>query len=615
MSRPKNKSKSSSKPAPASASKATASRKGPQKDAKPDQAVQSASSNEGKTGRIKTGRIKTGRIKTGRIKTGRSKASPEERKAHLRSTALAILSGCLWFLACADFDIWPLAYIAMLPAFWAVENAPTRRKALFYGWLTGMVANAGGFYWITSLLERFGHMPMPVAVLGLLLLSAYQAVAFWLFFMLLRHVRIRSQELRGRPLPMVLLAPVFMVSFELLVPFIFPWYLAITQAWVVPVIQIADLGGPLAVTAFLMVLNGAFYDLYTEKAAAKGSAIAALLITAGVLSYGYGRIWQVEALRAEGEPLKVGVVQGNIPFDEKGINRSELAAQQLVDLQAMSAQLEAQGAEFIMWTESSYPYGVPRDQEGDFDPRDPRRIREGFTVPLMLGALTFNRHNDDERPYNSALMLAADDSFTARFDKIFLLMFGEYIPLLETFPSIEKMMPKNASHFSRGKETVIFPLSHGGKDYRLGPMICYEDILPDLGRKLAKQHPHLLVNVTNDSWFGDTSEPWEHLALSVYRAVEMRTDLVRSVNTGVSAYIDATGKVFGKTYAVDPKITPKPVDGMVAEVKLVEGGHGFFARFGDVFGYLCVLASLFLWQGWPRLRRLRSQIGQLPDLG
>ena len=116
-----------------------------------------------------------------------------------------------------------------------------------------------------------------------------------------------------------------------------------------------------------------------------------------------------------------------------------------------------------------------------------------------------------------------------------------------------------------------------------------------------------MANVTNDSWFGDTSEPWEHLALSVYRAVEMRTDLVRAVNTGVSAFVDATGRVYAKTYAVDPKITPTPVDGLLAEVRLVEGGHSFFARFGDVFGYLCLLASLFFWQGWPRLRRRQTE--------
>ena len=534
----------------------------------------------------------------------KKKQDSTQRKAHWQSMGLAVLGGCLWFLACADFDIWPFAYFAMVPVFFAVERAPTRRKALFYGWLAGLVANAGGFYWITSLLERFGHMPMPVAVLGLVLLAAYQAVAFWLFFMLLRVIRRRSEELAGRPLPMVLLAPLLMVTFEFLVPFLFPWYLAITQAWVVPVIQIADITGPLGVSGFLMLINGAIYDVITESGKRRTrSIIAAAVATTLVLGYGFVRMSQVDAARDKAVALNVGVVQGNIPFDEKGINRSELAAEQLRDLQAMSAKLEAEGAEFIMWTESSYPYGVPRDALSDFPENDRRRIRRGFSAPLMLGALTYDRKDQDARPYNSALMLDSDDHFLARFDKIFLLMFGEYIPLLETFPALEDILPKNASHFSRGKNIVTFPLAHKGEAYRLGPMICYEDILTDFGRKLAVYKPHLLVNITNDSWFGDTSEPWEHLALSVYRAVEMRTDLVRAVNPGVSAFVDANGRVYAKTYAVDPKITPKPVDGLVAEVKLMEGGHSFFARFGDIFAYLCLFATLFFWHGWPRLRR------------
>lgn len=536
-------------------------------------------------------------------KTPKRKPTKEERKAHWQSIALAILSGCLWFLACADFDIWPFAYFAMVPAFWVVERAPTRRKALFYGWIAGVVANAGGFYWITSLLERFGHLPMIVAILGLLLLAAYQAVVFWFFFMVLRSIRNRTKALTGTPLPMVLLAPIIMVSFEYLVPFMFPWFLAITQAWVIPVIQIAEYTGPLGVSAFLMLVNGAIYDiLTTSPKQRKISGGIAVATAAFVVIFGYVRMAQVDSMRQDAPTLKIGVVQGNIPFDEKGSKRKDLAAGQLRDLQAMSAKLESEGAEFLMWTESSYPYPIPRDQTEDFDPKYRARIRRGFTLPLMLGALTFEK-NSEEPPYNSALMLESDGSFSARFDKIFLLMFGEYIPLVETFPSLKDILPKNASHFSRGTQIETFPLHHKGEDYRLGPMICYEDILPDFGRKLAVNHPHLLVNITNDSWFGDTSEPWEHMALSVYRAVEMRTDMVRAVNTGVSAFIDAKGYVYSKTYALDPKITPKPVDGLLAEVRLMEGGHTFFARFGNVFAYLCLFGTLFFLLIWHRLPR------------
>ena len=191
-----------------------------------------------------------------------------------------------------------------------------------------------------------------------------------------------------------------------------------------------------------------------------------------------------------------------------------------------------------------------------------------------------------------------------RFDKMSLLMFAEYQPLLEALDFVENLAPEASSHFHHGEEALTFPFEHAGSTWRLGPMICYEDTLPDHGRRLAVHHPHLLVNLTNDAWFGDTSEPWEHLALSVFRAVEMRTDLVRAVNAGVSAFIDVNGRVYHRSHALD---AGPGVDAVLAETVLMGGveggGHSFYARFGDVFGTLNVLVLSGLWLVWPRVRR------------
>jgi apolipoprotein N-acyltransferase len=524
---------------------------------------------------------------------------------------LAVLSGVLWVLACADIDIWPLAWIAMVPSLWVIDRAPTLRRALVLGWVTGVVANLGGFYWITGLLTRFGDFPLPLAALGTTVLAAYQAVVFLLFALVVRAIRATAERRRGAPLPMALVAPLVMVTFELLVPFIFPWYLAITQAWVLPVIQIAELTGPLGVTALLLAVNGAIYDAVsmTRRGAPVRRALlpaaGAAAILAASLGFGFARIAQVESARQDAPSLAVGVVQGNISFDEKGLERHDLAAGQLRDLQRMSAELEDRGAELILWSESAYPYRVSRRAEGDFPEDHIARIRRGFDAPLILGAVTDDRA-ESPYPYNSALLLEPDGRFTARFDKIFLLLFGEHIPFLERFEWIERFAPDASSHFRRGEEIVTFPFEHEGAHYRLGPLICYEDILTSFGRELGSHRPHLLVNLTNDAWFGDSAAPWQHMALSVFRAVEIRTDLVRSVNTGVSAYIDATGRVSAETYVVDPAIDPRGVDGLVRDVALLEGGHTFYVRFGDLFGYLCAAATLFLWLLWPRLRRRSS---------
>ena len=137
------------------------------------------------------------------------------------------------------------------------------------------------------------------------------------------------------------------------------------------------------------------------------------------------------------------------------------------------------------------------------------------------------------------------------------MLFGEYIPFYDAIPWFTKLFPE-ASNFSRGSEPATFPLQVGGRDYRLGPLICYEDILPGFARRVAKLDPNAFINITNDAWFGRTAEPYQHLALAVFRSVEHRLEMVRAVNTGVSAHIDAAGRVRAQTESVDPAELPPP---------------------------------------------------------
>ena len=155
------------------------------------------------------------------------------------------------------------------------------------------------------------------------------------------------------------------------------------------------------------------------------------------------------------------------------------------------------------------------------------------------------------------------------------------------------------SNFGRGTEAKVFPFTwtRDGQTHeaKLAPMICYEDIFPSFGRRVAKLGPNLLVNITNDAWFGNTSEPWEHMALSVYRAVELRLDLVRAVNTGVSTVIDAAGRVRKKTIAVDPDEGPVPAPPMtLLEDVAILAPATLYATLGEWFGGLCLAIVLVL---------------------
>ncbi|MEM9493371.1 MAG: apolipoprotein N-acyltransferase, partial [Myxococcota bacterium] len=334
---------------------------------------------------------------------------------------------------------------------------------------------------------------------------------------------------------------------------------------------------------------------------------------------GHVRITEIAERRAAATTVTVGLVQGNQPIEMSGYR--DRAATELAELQRVSAELEAQGAELLVWSEAAYTYPLYRQQSSDrvisdHASDDPARIRRGFTVPAVIGAITLRRGRSLRNHFNSALMLEPDGRITGQYDKIYLLLFGEYLPGYELLGPIRQLVPPAAGRFVPGERVTVLPFVHDQTHYRLAPMICYEDILPGLGRELAEYRPHLLVNLTNDAWFGDSAEPWQHLALSVFRAVEMRTDMVRAVNTGVSAFITADGRITAHSQVVDPHLPdrpPIPASGLLGRVALVEGGHTVFARYGDWLGYSCAALTLLGCLVWPLyVRRKRSDTTEIP---
>jgi len=501
---------------------------------------------------------------------------------------LSLVAAALLYLSVPTSNLWPLMWIALVPQIHVALTSATPRRAFLQGWLTGAVANTAAFSWMSGLLERFGHMPAIEAFPIVLLLTAYQGLEFALFSWGVYRVR------GATGLPMVVVAPLVMVAIELGTPQVFPFYLAISQAWVPHVIQIADLTGPLGVTALIVAWNGALYDAGARLAAGRGRAAlrpVALVALAIVADVGYGafRLRQVDARRAAAPKVKTGLVQANVGILEKW-EPSEFA-RLLVLHQRLSAELVGRGAELVVWPESSYPYPLPRPFTHDMELRDPRRVQRGFAVPLLFGALTQGR--GEKYPYNTAFMMDAGGDVTGSYDKVFLMLFGEYIPLYDSIPWFTKLFPE-ASNFNRGSTPASFPLRLGDRDYKLGPLICYEDILAGFTRRVAQLGPNALVNITNDAWFGRTAEPYQHLALAVFRSVEHRLEMVRAVNTGVSAHIDAGGRVLAQTASVDPAETPDaPPATLLVDLALLDGG-GLYRHVGDLFGFACLVALVAL---------------------
>jgi apolipoprotein N-acyltransferase len=525
--------------------------------------------------------------------------TPVSARARLARLGLSALSGALLVLAVPTANVWPLMWIALVPQLHVALTSRTPKRAFLQGWLTGTIANTAGFYWMDGLLERFGHMSPFEAVPIMLLLTSYQGLEFAFLSWGVHRLRARSA---GR-LPVAIMAMLVMATIELAMPQVFPFYLALSQAWVPAVIQIADLTGPIGVTALMVAWNGALVDAWHRwgagaaelrgprlRAALRPLAVASGFVLAS-LAYGAVRIHQADAARAAAPKVKTGLVQANVGILEKWDPQE--FAKLLETHQRASADLARAGAELMVWPESSYPYALPRPFEHEWPPGNPRRVRVGFDTPIVFGALTRAvgppRKPADRYPYNTALMMDAEGNVTGSYDKVFLMLFGEYIPFYDTVPWFTEIFPE-ASNFSRGADPASFPLHVNGREFKLGPLICYEDILPSFTRRVAKLSPNALVNITNDAWFGRTAEPYQHLGLAVFRAIENRLELVRAVNTGVSAHVDAAGRVLARTDTVDPAETPDaPPSTLLVDLAMLEGG-GLYRHVGDLFGVLCLLA-------------------------
>src|ERR1700722_18308062 len=240
---------------------------------------------------------------------------------------LVSLSGCLWFLACAPFDLVGFAWIAAVPMLIAVDRAPTYRRALFLGWWAGVIETGGGFYWLIDTTQRFAGFPWIAGVLVLALFCASRALIFLLFTAIVCSIRRRIA------VPMTLIAPLGMAACEFLVPQIFPCGQWISQAWHPLVIQIAEITGPWGVTALLMMVNGAIDALWTSPRAAHIPALAAAAILAGALVFGAVRMRQVDELVAHAPRLKVGLVQPNIAYSNDPEFSPDEARRELIALQ------------------------------------------------------------------------------------------------------------------------------------------------------------------------------------------------------------------------------------------------------------------------------------------
>lgn len=448
----------------------------------------------------------------------------------------AALSGLLYWLAFpgkADTH-WHglLAFVAFVP-FWIVLQSQSPRRALWLGVTTGATMNLAGFYWLLNMLRTFSGFPTPLCMLFVILVCVYQGgrigLMGWLYARAAR---------RGWPRDVVFLAA-FAAS-ELLYPLLFPWYFAATTHSLPALSQTAEVGGPILVGLVLVAANIALAEpllARLERRAMRATTIAIPAAAVGLtLAFSAWRIPEIDRRAQASEPVHVGLVQGNMALIQKREDPAEGLRRHL----QLTSELKSRGAELVVWSESSVTFPVP---ERAYKPIMRDKFARTLGIPAIFGGVIYRVDADRERWYNAALSTDARGEVTARYDKEYLLAFGEYLPFGDTIPKLYEWSP-NSGKFTPGTELDPLQVTIRGAPHKVSALICYEDILPVFTNKVVRAaSPELLVNMTNDAWFGDTSEPWEHLALAQLRAVEHRRYLVRSTNSGISAFIDPVGRV------------------------------------------------------------------------
>lgn len=463
--------------------------------------------------------------------------------------ALLLVSAILMFLGFAGFGIWPLAFVGMLPALFVFDPREVRGgfarpsgaaffwRALFFGY----VAELGGFYWIVHTLVEFSGFPFAICLLFGSIFFLFQALQFVLILAL--WSRARARGFAASPA----LIAAYLAS-EAVFPMLFEHSYGAAFHPVPVLMQVADLGGPMMCTAIAMSVNGALYELASGLCAKPrrlprlwpAIALAYLVFAIG---YGAYRISEADARSAAAPHLEIGVVQANLGL---GLERGGPERGALAHVEQTERLIARHDPDLVVWPESAMLFMIP-DGLDDLDRWVwTRRLGlDRLEVPIVFGAMREHELADGRRvDRNTAFVIDGERRVLGRYDKTYLLAFGEFLPLGETFPVLYDISPMSG-RFTPGEDFSPIELpARDGNTYRLTALICYEDIVSAFVRAAVREgDPHVMLNLTNDSWFGDTQEPWVHMNLARFRAIEHRRWLVRATNSGVSAVIDDAGRV------------------------------------------------------------------------
>lgn len=471
-----------------------------------------------------------------------------------------VASGLLLALAFPQPGWGLLSLIALIPLLLSLEVSGTWKEAFRWGYLFGFAFFGILLFWVANVVWLGYFLLVPF-------LSLYPG-AFGAFFW----------GIRRTGLPLWASAALVWTALELIraLGFMgFSWgSVGYALGFYPSLVQFASLTGVRGLSFWVVAVNG----LLTEWAMGKDTSRLSAAFVLVLIPWLYG-LW-VLAHAGEGhERVKLALVQGNIDqdvkWDPKFLNFS------FSKYEALTGSLKER-VDLIIWPETAAPTFLLKRARYR---RWVERVTAELRTPLLTGTNDYEWELGREpEVFNSAVLFLPSQGPVLKYDKVHLVPFGERMPLVEIFPFLKDIkLGGGPGNFTPGRRRVLFKVGKA----KFPALICFEAAFARDVRRSVRDGANLLVNITNDAWFGPYSAPYQHAQMAVLRTVENRISLARCANTGVSMLVDPYGRVLEATGIFEDAV-------LVGELPLKEDEETFYTRYGEWLPWLCVVLSLGL---------------------